>query len=53
MTLYLSLLEMCVTQDIKAPSENKAADPASSELGLPGSFFLSLSLSLSLSLFSV
>ena len=40
---------ICVTQGIKAPFENKAADPASSELGLPVSFFLSLFLSLSLS----
>ena len=36
----------CVTQGIKAPFENKAADPVLPKLSLPLSFFLSLSLSL-------
>ena len=37
----------CVTQGIKAPFENKAADPVPPKLGLPVSLFLSLSFSLS------
>ena len=37
-TLYLSLLEM-YNLGHKTPFENKATDPASSELGLPVSFF--------------
>ena len=38
----------CVTQGIKAPFENKAAEPVPPKLSLPLSFSLSLSLSLSL-----
>ena len=48
--LCIFRFEKCVTQSIKFPFENKAADPTSPELWSP--FFLSLSLSLSFSLFS-
>ena len=48
--LCIFYFEKCVTQSIKVPFENKAADPTSPELWSP--FFLSLSLSLSFSLFS-